>query len=62
MHTKGSMHEVEFKPGSGYKTLAKSSYEYVEQKQNPEKKRRLDDNGRVWTEPKNITTNQTSKV
>jgi hypothetical protein len=30
MHTRSSYHETEFKPASTYKTLAKSTYEYVE--------------------------------
>lgn len=30
MHSKSTYHENDFKPASGYKTLIKSSYEYVE--------------------------------
>ena len=30
MHSKSTYHENDFKPASGFKTLIKSSYEYVE--------------------------------
>lgn len=49
MHSKSTFHEADFKPASGHKTLIKSTYEYVEEKAEKEKKRRIDDNGRVHT-------------
>lgn len=62
MHSKSSYHENEFKPASGQQTIIKSAFEYVEQKTMIEKKRKLDENGRVKTQPRNITSNPTDKV
>lgn len=62
MHTRSTFHENEFKPGSGFKTLDKASYRYIEQ--NPEKDKKIikDESGKVKTGPRNFTTNPISKV
>lgn len=50
MYKSGKFHEGEWKPASGFKTVASGSYKYVEEKTDTStKKIERDDNGRVKT-------------
>lgn len=58
----GRMHEGEWKPASGSKTLANAAFNYIEQRPPTPKKIVKDENGRVAIEMRNIQTNSCTNI
>jgi hypothetical protein len=61
-HTRSTIHELEFKPGSGYGSRNKFPYHHIDENPIPKKKPARDETGRVVTSARNVQTNHMHRI